>query len=61
MLNYCSKCGWHWATHNEDGSCVQEHEPCCQCVSKNWCKDTFPDCQKDYIDRPARYIAGSRA
>lgn len=22
--NYCPKCGWHWATHNDDGSCVED-------------------------------------
>lgn len=24
--HYCPKCGWHWITHNDDGSCVQDNE-----------------------------------
>lgn len=23
---YCPRCGWHWACHNDDGSCVQEED-----------------------------------
>jgi len=21
--NYCPKCGWHFATHDDDGSCIE--------------------------------------
>ncbi len=25
--HYCPKCGCHYATHNDDGSCVVDGEP----------------------------------
>ncbi len=27
LEHYCPKCGCHWATHNDDGSCVVDEEP----------------------------------